>query len=374
MRRIVSIVLSAVLVIGVIITIVATRGSSTKSLLSVTGVIGSEKKPFFDDPEVQAIFHKAGYDVHVDTAGSRQIASQVDLSKYDFAFPAGTPQADKIKRDRKAKQVYVPFSTPMAIATFSDIAGLLQKAGVATDRGGWWSFDMGKYLALVKADTRWKSLPGNTTYPVNKQLLITSTDINTSNSAAMYASITSYVLNGSSVIATASDVAQVAPDVAALFARQGYTEQSSEAPFDDYLSIGMGKTPMVMIYEAQFVARAAKKDGSVTPSMVLMYPEPTVVSKHTLVPLTTNGDAIGALLTTNADLQRLAVKYGFRTSQPAAFDAFVTAAGVKVAPQLLDVIEPPNYDNLEALIQATTAAMKQSNNESPTSTPETSSP
>ena len=136
----------------------------------------------------------------------------------------------------------------------------------------------------------------------------------------------------------------------------------------------MGKTPMVMIYEAQFVARAAKKDGSVTPSMVLMYPEPTVVSKHTLVPLTTNGDTIGALLTTNADLQRLAVKYGFRTSQPAAFDAFVSAAGVKVAPQLLDVIEPPNYDNLEALIQATTAAMKATNNEPSPSTSGTGSP
>ena len=323
---------------------------------------------------MQAVFHKAGFDVHVDTAGSRQIASQVDLSKYDFAFPAGTPQADKIKRDHKAKQVYVPFSTPMAIATFSDIAGLLKAAGVATDRGGWWSFDMGKYLALVKADTRWNSLPGNTVYPVNKQLLITSTDINTSNSAAMYASIASYVLNGSAVVASSADVARVAPDVAALFSRQGYTEQSSEAPFDDYLSIGMGKTPMVMIYEAQFVARAAKKDGSVTPSMVLMYPEPTVVSKHTLVPLTTNGDTIGALLTTNADLQRLAVKYGFRTSQPAAFDAFVSAAGVKVAPQLLDVIEPPNYDNLEALIQATTAAMKATNNEPSPSTSGTGSP
>jgi hypothetical protein len=84
--------------------------------------------------------------------------------------------------------------------------------------------------------------------------------------------------------------------------------------------------------------------------MVLMYPDPEIVSKHTLVPLTPNGDAVGRLLTTDPTLQQLAVKYGFRTADPGAFDRFVAAANVKTAPQLLDVIEPPTYDNLEALI------------------------
>src|SRR4029077_2723609 len=115
----------------------------------------------FQDPDVQKAFRKAGFDVQVDTAGSRQIATQVDLSKYDFAFPAGTPQAERIRRDHKAARVYVPFSTPMAIATFDDIARLLQRAGVATDRGGWWSFDVSKYLQLVGRGTRWKDLAGN---------------------------------------------------------------------------------------------------------------------------------------------------------------------------------------------------------------------
>ena len=32
------------------------------------------------------------------------------------------------------------------------------------------------------------------------------------------------------------------------------------------------------------------------------------------------------------------------------FDAFVTQNEVKTAPQLLDIIEPPTYDTLEALI------------------------
>jgi hypothetical protein len=358
MRRALTLGLAAVLLVLVgVVVVLSNRGSSDSSPVVVRGVIGSEKKPFFEDPRVQAAFRKAGYEVQVDTAGSRQIATSVDLSKYDFAFPAGTPQAQKIKVDNKAATVYVPFSTPMALASFEPIAKILAAAGVAKDEGGWWSFDMAKFLALVAADTRWSDLAGNTAYPSNKQVLITSTDITTSNSAAMYASIASYVANQNNVVASSAQAAAAATTIAPLFARQGYTEQSSEAPFDDYLSIGAGKTPIVMIYESQFVARAVANDGSIQPGMVLMYPTPTIVSKHSLVPLTANGDAIGQLLTNDPTLQELAVQFGFRTADPTAFANVVKTAGIATAPSLIDVVEPPTIDNLEALINSISAAM-----------------
>jgi hypothetical protein len=81
-----------------------------------------------------------------------------------------------------------------------------------------------------------------------------------------------------------------------------------------------------------------------------MYPSPTVFSKHTLVPLNANGNAIGQLLMNDAKLQSLAVQYGFRTSDPTAFNKYLTARGVTPPPQLVNVIDPPTYDNLEALI------------------------
>ncbi|MFZ4718725.1 MAG: hypothetical protein ACOYMR_04835, partial [Ilumatobacteraceae bacterium] len=369
MRRALTLGLAAVLLalVGVVI-VLSNRGSSDSSITVVRGVIGSEKKPFFDDPRVQAAFRTAGYEVQVDTAGSRQIATTVDLSKYDFAFPAGTPQAQKIKVDNKAATVYVPFSTPMAIASFEPIAKILATAGVAKDEGGWWSFDMTKFLALVADDTRWSDLAGSDSYPSSKQVLITSTDITTSNSAAMYASIASYVANANNVVASAAQAQSVAATIAPLFSRQGYTEQSSEAPFDDYLSIGAGKTPIVMIYESQFVARAVANDGSIQPGMVLMYPTPTIVSKHSLVPLTDAGDAIGRLLTNDPTLQDLAVQFGFRTADPAAFATVVKAAGIATAPNLIDVVEPPTIDNLEALINGIAAAMASSSANTTTAT------
>lgn len=354
MSRILGIGLAVVLAIGVVAAIVIslTQGRGTASIHTVTvrGVIGSEKLPFFQDPAVIAEFRAKGYDVQVDTAGSRQIATTVDLSKYDFAFPAGEPAGIKIQQDRHARATYVPFFTPMAIASFKSIAGLLKSAGVVTTTNGSDIFDVKAFLALVAQNKRWTDIPNNTSYPAGKSILITSTDPSTSNSAAMYLSIASYVANGNNVVQDQSQAQAVLPAVAPIFTRQGLTLSSSEAPFLDYLSIGIGRSPMVMIYEAQYLAREAAKDGSITADKELMYPSPTVFSKHTLVPLNANGNAIGQLLTNDPKLQALAVKYGFRTSDPTAFNNYLNDRGVTPPPQLVNVIDPPTYDNLEALI------------------------
>jgi hypothetical protein len=352
--RILGIGLAVVLAVGVLAAIVIsyTQGhtpASTKTTV-VRGVIGSEKLPFFQDPAVIAEFRARGYDVQVDTAGSRQIATTIDLSKYDFAFPAGQPAAVKIQQDRHARATYVPFYTPMAIATFTVIGDLLKTAGVATVSGGVYTLDVDGFLKLVAQNKRWTDIKGNTTYPAGKSILITSTDPTKSNSGGMYIAIASYVANSNNVVQSPSQADIVLPKIAPLFLRQGFTESSTEAPFEDYLSIGIGKDPMVMIYEAQYIARQAAKDGSISSRNALMYPSPTVLSKHTLVPLTANGDAVGRLLVSDAKLQSLAVKYGFRTSDPAAFNKYLTDRGVTPPPQLVNVIDPPTYDNLEAMI------------------------
>jgi hypothetical protein len=356
--RVLGLALAAVLAVGVVAAIAysvvprLTGGGAPQSLRTVHGVIGSEKQPFFGDPAVVAEFHKHGLDVQVDTAGSREIATTVNLSKYDFAFPSGVPAADKIKRDHHARATYSPFYTPMAVATFQPIAKLLEGAGAARQEGGWYSLDMKAYLDLVGRNTRWSDLPNNTAYAADKGVLITSTDVRTSNSAAMYLSIASYVANGGNVVQDDGTASRLAPQVAPLFLRQGFTESSSEEPYQDYLTIGIGKTPMVMIYEAQYLASAAAKDRALTPEMTLMYPSPTVLSKHVVVPLDGAGDQVGKLLVQDPVLQRLAVKYGFRTSDASAFSSYLRSRGVPQPPHLINVTDPPAYEPLETMIQA----------------------
>ncbi|MCW2947038.1 MAG: hypothetical protein JWR24_3755 [Actinoallomurus sp.] len=235
----------------------------------------------------------------------------------------------------------------MVIATFQPIADLLTKAGVAK-HGAVWTFDVARYLDLVAKNVRWDQLKNNTAYPVRKNVLVSTTDPRSSNSAAMYLAIASYVANGDTIVQGTAAEKKVLPTVSRLFLDQGYTDNTSEGPFSDYLSVGMGKTPLVWIYEAQFVDAAAR--GQLKPGMVLMYPSPTVVSKHTLVPLNAEGDRIGRLLSTDPELQRLAAEHGFRSSDPAEFTKVTADHNVPVEPNLIDVVDTPSYETLEHLL------------------------
>ncbi|GLW23082.1 hypothetical protein Mame01_31250 [Microbispora amethystogenes] len=327
------------------------RGDGQGALTTVRGVIGSEKKPFFDDAAVRAAFARHGLRVEVDTAGSREIASTVDLRPYDFAFPSSVPAAEKIRQTRKIARTYSPFYSPMAVATFQPIVDVLAKAGVVRDSGsGYQVLDLRRFLDLVARGTRWDALPGNTAYRARKRVLLTTTDVRTSNSAAMYLAATSYVANGDDVVSSREQVAAAAAKIAPLFLDQGYSESSTEAPFEDYLALGIGKTPMVVIYEAQYAARLFAGGGAVRPDMRLIYPAPTVLSKHTLVPLTARAAEVGRLLQEDPEFARLAARHGFRTADPGVFADLAAKAKAPVPGSLVDVVEPPAYDRLEELV------------------------
>lgn len=350
-RRLAAIGLALVLIVGVGFGIVSSVSQSVggSGTLTLTGYIGSEKQPFFDDARVKAALKRGGFIVNVQTAGSRQIAA-MDLSKADFAFPAGAPAAVKIVKDHPGSVATQPFYTPMAIASWKPIVALLTAAGVVKQRAGYLALDMDAFTQLVARDTRWRDLPNNTEYSVNKSILITSTDPRKSNSAAMYLALASYAANGDAIVSDDSQVAAVMPKVAPLFLRQGFVENSTEVPFDDYLVQGMGKSPMVMIYESQYIARAAAKDGTITSQMQLLYPEPTVFSKHTFVALDDNAKRLGDFLSTDAEMQQLATVFGFRTKDAAAFRSYVSSHNVTVPDSLVNVIDPPTYETLEKMI------------------------
>lgn len=349
-RRFLLPLLTLLLVVGVGYGIYLSVGGqlAARNAVTVRGLIGSEKEDFFNDPAVQAALKKQGITVQVEKAGSRQIAG-ADLSKYDFAFPSGVPTAEKIRRERKVTQTFDTFYTPMVVASWRPILKLLAANGLARDQGGYGTLNMAALLGVMDAGTRWKDLKASAAYPVGRSVLIGSTDVRKSNSAAMYLALASYALNGDKVVQSGSEAQALVPRLAPLFLRQGYQENSSAGPFEDYLALGMGKAPLVMVYESQFVERAANK--ATGPDMLLLYPSPTLFTKHVLVPLTPGGAKLGEALTRDPELQQLAAKYGFRTRDPKAFQTFVDGSGLKLPGQLVDVIDPPAYEVTEQMIQ-----------------------
>jgi hypothetical protein len=254
-----------------------------------------------------------------------------------------------MRREQSGSKSYDIFFTPMTIASWEPIAQILAANGVAQDHAGYYSLDIEAYLALVASGQRWSDLERNADYDVNKIVLITSTDVRKSNSAAMYLALASFVANDNNIVGSISDAHEMLPFLESLFLEQGYVEYSSAVPFENYLIMGMGKTPLVMIYEAQFVAAAA--EGTLRPDMALMYPEPTIFSKHILVTFSEGGEKLGELLQTDPDLQRLAVEHGFRTNDVAYFREFTGTYQLAMPDALVEVVEPPSYEVLEGMIQ-----------------------
>ncbi len=319
---------------------------------TVRGLIGSEKESFFNDPRVVEILQKNAITVQVEKTGSRAIAQRPDLKSFDFAHPAGAPAALKIQKMVKAQQVFTPFFTPMVIASWKTLVPVLEREGlVKQEAGNYYVVDMPKLIAMMDKGTRWKDLKGNDVYATSKSILVSSTDVRKSNSGAMYLGLASYVANGNNVVQSEEELQKVLPLMTSIFLKQGFQEASSAGPFDDYLSMGIGKAPMVMIYESQFLEYLAKQTApGASANMVLLYPRPTLFTKHVFVAMSAKGAKLGALLESDPGLQALALEYGYRTSGQDAFAKRVADKKLPVATTLVDVIDPPSFEVLERMI------------------------
>lgn len=317
----------------------------------IRGLIGSEKEGFYRDPRVAAALLKHGLVVNFEKSGSREMAQRTDLAKYDFGHPAGSPAAVKLQRTVKAQRTFNTYYTPMAVASWKKLIPMLEANGlVKQQEGTYYIIDMKQLLKMVADGKRWRDLKESQVYDTGKSVLISSTDVRTSNSAAMYLALASYVLNDGNVVQSDADIEKVMPVASGLFLKQGFQESSSAGPFDDYIGMGMGKAPMVMIYEAQFIEYQAKLP-QINTDMVLLYPQPTVFTKHILVPFNDKGRKLGELLETDPELQQIAAEYGYRGASNQHFVSFLKQKKLSAPANLVDVIDPPSFEMLERMVE-----------------------
>src|SRR5262249_33452791 len=256
--------------------------------------------------------------------------------------PSGAPAGVALRQLAKASNVYTPFYTPIVVASWRPIAEILIANGVVAKEGEhYFIVDLPRLMTLMEQGSRWRDLKASGAFPTNKSILLNSTDVRTSNSAAMYLALASYVANGQQVVQSQDDVDRVLPVVAPLFLRQGFQEASSAGPFEDFLALGMGKTPMLVAYESQMIEFWLKHTDRMKGDMVVLYPRPTVYSKHVVVPFNQAGDRLGAALESDMKLRALAHEYGFRTGGDVKGPETWAARGVRAPDVLVDVIDPP---------------------------------
>ena len=333
------------------------------STVVLNGIISLDVENYFKDPRVIKRLADKRLPVNVVRVGSREMAAKVVAgSAPDFLFPSGVVAANQVvdaarKANLAAAQVS-PFFTPMVIASWEPIAKILVANGLAKAMSPKvYGVDMAKLTAVMLAKKKWKDFKDAAGYDVGRSVLVSTTDLRRSNSGAMYLALTSNALVGD-VVTDRAAAQQVALKLAELFKRQGYQENYVNGNFDDYVAIGIGKTPMAFIYENQLVNYALAKKG-VGADMVLMYPLPTIVNKVVFVSLNERAKALGELLASDEQLQGIAVEYGFRIADTERFVAAVKATGLAVEPRVVQVVDPPSFEIMAEMIDTVAKEMAQ---------------
>lgn len=331
-------------------------------VLRLQGLIALDVEPFFKDPRVLQALAAHRIAVDVTRIGSRDMAQRAQPGQApDFFFPSGVVAANQVaEAARKANigtAMYSPFYTPMVIASWDTIGQVLAANGMAREtQPRVWSVDLQKLVAAMLDKRRWKDLQGAQAYDVGRSVLVSTTDVRRSNSAAMYLALTSHAINGGELVADRATAQKVAARAAELFKRQGYQENYVNGNFDDYVSIGIGKTPMAFIYENQMVSHALARKG-VAPGMVLMYPRPTLFNKVVFVAAGERAKPLGELLSKDTTLQRLAVEHGFRIADTAYFAQVARGAGLAVEERITDLVDPPSFELMAEMIEVVSTEM-----------------
>ena len=336
--------------------------------VELSGLIALDVEPFFKDERVIKLLRENNFRANVIRIGSREMAARVikDTAP-DFFMPSGVVAGNQISEAAKkagyTTASYSPYYTPMVIASWMPIAKILATNKIATTAGeggakdNIYDVDLVALTNAMLAKKRWRDFAQSQAYDVSRSVLVSTTDVRKSNSAAMYLALTSYAINGSEVISNMEGARKIALQVADLYKRQGYQESYVNGNFDDYVGIGMGKTPLAFIYENQIVSYAIGRKA-IDKEMVLMYPKPTIFNKVVVVTMREKAKPFAELLSNNAQLQAIATEYGFRTNVAGALSEAANKVGLAIKPRIVDVIDPPSYEIMAEMIDVITKEMK----------------
>lgn len=352
MRRILGILLGLLLIGGVAAVVLAReQGPQPTATKTVRGVIGSEKSEFFRDPGVVKALASKGYTVKAESSGSWAM-DQLALKEYDFAFPSSSEPAKEIAAAAgvKGAQETKPFYSPLVVIARANAAEVLIGNGLAKRTGkNSGTLLMGPFLKAAGEDRTWQQLSGSAPHAeLTGTVFVKTTDPATSNSGALFLAAASTVANGGNLVADDAAIDRTAPLMHKLISVQGSLEPSTDAPFRAFIS-GSGE-PLILVYESQVAAMLLQ--GQQPQDMVVLYPDTTVNTAHTFVPISDAARDLGTLLATDPDLRDLALRHGFRPQDGVpAFTAATAQHTDYLNPGLTGIrqVGTPTVKNLMAL-------------------------
>lgn len=308
----------------------------------VTVLTGSVKVPYLNDSRITALLKSQCLAVKTEKSGV--LADDlVKVKSMDAAWPVGANMAESYAR-LNGTQIPVA-TTVMGIASWQKIADLLTSNGFARKEDTHYVVSLPKFLPELIKGTKWSELKDNKELPLDKAMVLSMPNIRASQTTLQAMLQFSYVLNNNKMVDKPDVAAKLANELFPLFTRQGFQENTLAGPFEDYVaSPSVGKIPLVLAYESQFIEALSFK--SLAGRHTFLYLEPAMTIKHTWVGYSPKGIKLGEFLSTNLEAQKIAAEYGMRTTRPAVFDEYLKKLGRSSAYLDSQVDLPP-----EAVIQ-----------------------
>lgn len=311
---------------------------------SVTVLTGSAKVGFLTEPRVVAELAKQCLVVKTTVSGS-MTQDLAAAKNYDAVWPAGAAAAEEFAKQGGAKSPI--FSTVLVVGSWKPLVPMLSQNGFVKDKKDYGVLYLDKLLPEMIKGTKWNSLANSEAFPINKALTIAMPNVQKSQTSVQALSLFAYTLNNQEPLTTVDQAVTLGTQLKPIVQRQGFQESTLAGPFEDYTGApGMGKVPMVLLYESQFLA--AKRQGILRDKHLMLYPEPGLTVKHTWVGYSEAGKKLGTILATNAVVQQVAAEQGYRTNDVRVFDKAV-ATLIKDMPELLNQADLPMFSVMDQL-------------------------
>jgi hypothetical protein len=332
----------------------ASKPGTPDKVITLKGMIGSEKEALFNDADIKNIA-QTKYHIVLDTykAGSLEMTNPQNLKDNDFLFPASQTVVEKLKSETKVSGLDEIFRTPLVYYSWDKVAKALQSKSIVSQQAdGSLTLDNTKLIDLIVNDKKWSDIGLEIYGPV----VVDTSDPTKSNSGNSYAAIVATTLNQGHVITDAT-LPSVMPQLQKIFAKSGFKKASTTDLFNEYMTTGMGSHKIIVGYESDMLS-FAQQNASVWKSLKssvaprILYPSATLWSTHTIVALTSNGKIMSAFLK-DPEVQKIAwERYGFRsaivgiTNSPSSHD-------IEGVSKSIDNVMPfPDYITMEHLLAA----------------------
>ena len=151
--------MAVLLAVAAVAIVVTHRRSTSKPKIAVHGAVASLSAGFFADPQVKGCvrrrrLRRAGAIGRRPGTPQRRPDSRRLRARVQRGRRAAHPARSHRHRDVPSRS-----RRRSSSRTFRDIAQLLERAGVAHAYGTYWTFDMHRYLDLVRAGTALEPTP-----------------------------------------------------------------------------------------------------------------------------------------------------------------------------------------------------------------------